>query len=221
MAILCLTFASGAKALPMSLDTLLAPGASLDSGALRFSQFAYSNTGDMAKAQDIMVDMFVDAEGHAGISIIGDFMDMSESPGPSAASISYSVSVLDSLPSNLVLAAVNMRADFTLTGLGYANLNATVLNESLELIQLFSQNFGNGGPSSTSSGMKVLTSPSRGINVVMDNIDAFASTSPSTPSGAVAKITTIEQTFTVVPEPTTALLVGFGLAGLAVAGTKI
>ena len=67
------------------------------------------------------------------------------------------------------------------------------------------------------SGMKLLTSPSQQINVVMDNIDAFASISPGGPgaSPAVASITTIEQTFTVVPEPGTALLLGLGLVGLA------
>ena len=211
VAILCLAFASSAKALPVGLNTLIAPGMSLDSGPLRFSEFAYSNTGDMAKAEEILVDMFVDLDGHAGISITGDFMDESTSIGPSAASISFSVSVID--PMDLVV-AVTMGADFSLTGLGYANLNANVLNESLELIQLFSHNFGNGITSSPVNPVtKILTSPSGQISVVMDNIDAFA-------SNGFAKITTIEQTFTVVPEPATALLVGFGLTGLAVAGRQ-
>ena len=210
---LCLGFVSSAQAL--SLADLLAPGESMVSGGLQFSQFAYSNTGDMAEAQDIMVDMFVDGDGNAGISITGDFMDTSNSMSPSAAAISYSVSILDSLSPTLVIESVIIRADFVLTDLGYANLNATVLNESLELIQLFSHNFG-AGASSMDSGMKLLTPPSQQINVVMDNIDAFASISG--PGTAVASISTIEQTFTVVPEPGTALLVGFGLAGLALAG---
>jgi hypothetical protein len=217
---LCLGFVSSAQALPLA--DLLAPDESMVSGYLEFSQFAYSNTGDMAKAQDIMVDVFVDAKGNPGISITGDFMDMSESPGPSAASISYSVSVLDTLSPDLVVEAVTMRADFMLDGPGYANLNASVVNGSLALIQLFSHNFDEEGPTGVDSGMRVLTSPSRQINIVVDNIDAFAPAALDKidPSSGFAKITTIEQTFTVVPEPETALLVGFGLAGLGLAGKQ-
>jgi hypothetical protein len=217
---LCLGFVSSAQAL--SLADLLAPGESIVSGALRFSQFAYSNTGDMATAQEITVNVFNDDKGNPGISVTGDFMDMSQSPGPSAASIFYSVSVLDTLSPDLIVEAVTMKAHFILDGPGYANLNASVLNESLELIQLFFHNFDEEGVSDVASGMRVLTSPSRQINVVMDNIDAFASDSLDKidPSSGFAQITTIEQTFTVVPEPGTALLVGFGLAGLALAGKQ-
>jgi hypothetical protein len=132
-----------------------------------------------------------------------------------------SASILDSLSPSLVIESVNIRAGFVLTDLGYPNLNASVLNGSLELIQLFSHNFG-AGASSMDFGMKLLTPPSQQINVVMDNIDAFAFVAPggSGASPAVASITTIEQTFTVVPEPGTALVAGFGRAG-AGAGRQV
>jgi len=213
----CLGLTAPAQAI--SLADLLVPGASIDHGDLRFSEFAYSNVGDMAKPLDIVVSTIFDLDGNAGISISGDLSDSSESPGPSAASISYSVSILDSVPSTYSLTAVNIEASFFLSDLGYANLNATVLNESLDLIQLFSHNLGVPAPP-IDSGVKSLSTPGRKISVVMDNIDAFASLSLGSTGPGISGITSIEQTFTVVPEPGTALLLGLGLFGLAFAGQR-
>jgi hypothetical protein len=217
----CLGLTAPAQAISLSLADLLVPGASIDHGDLRFSEFAYSNVGDMAKPQDIVVSTIMDLDGNAGISVSGDLSDSSDSPGPSAASVSYSVSILDAVPLTHKLTAVNIEANFFLNDLGYANLNATVLNESLDLIQLFSHNLG--VPASpVDSGMKSLSTPSRKISVVMDNIDAFASLSLGSTGPGISGITHIEQTFTVtvVPEPGTALLLGLGLFGLAFAGQR-
>ena len=216
---LCLGFVSSAQAL--SLADLLVPGIVLDSGTLRFSEFAYSKTGDMANAEDITVVMSMDMDGNAGISITGNFMDSSSSAGPSGASISYSVSVLDSLSPDLVIEAVNIGATFDLDGPGYANLTGNVLNGSLELIQLFSHVFEGGSDTSPMNPvMKSLSFPSGQISVVMDNIDAFSFLSSAISPAEMASITTIDQTFSVVPEPGTALLLGIGLAGLGLAGKQ-
>ena len=45
----------------MPLSNLLTPGATLNSGALRFSNFAYTHTGDRAAAADVKVTPFTDA----------------------------------------------------------------------------------------------------------------------------------------------------------------
>jgi hypothetical protein len=52
---------------------LLTPGATLDSGALGFSNFAYTSTGDMPQAANITVSAYTDSAGHAGIALMGSF----------------------------------------------------------------------------------------------------------------------------------------------------
>jgi hypothetical protein len=194
------------------MTDLLMPGAFLDSGSLRFSNFAYTNIGDMANAGGVMVDAITLA-GDEGISISGSLQDLASSPAPSAASISYTVSFIDSL-SPLKINEVKIEADFSVTGPGYANLNANVLNTSIDLIQLFAHNFGT-GTTETSSGQKSLT-PTSELSVVMENIDAFAQE-----TSTAAGISEIRQTFAVVPEPGTAMLLALGLCGLAITGTRV
>ena len=196
----------------VSLASLLLPGASLDSGNLRFSDFTYASTGDMALASNVAVEGFTDLDGDDGIRIEGNFEDLTSSPGASGASISYSVSFVGGPPS-LSINRVKLKADFSVPGLGYANLNATILNSaSLDLIQLYAHNFGT-SLAVSDTGSKNLT-PAQGLDVVMENIDAFGSTD-------TAGISLIERSFTVVPEPATALMVGLGLTGLAFASRRI
>ena len=205
--LLLVSVAGPARAMP--LTDLLLPGAVLDSGNLRFSNFAYAQSGDMAAASNIMV-MGIVLGGDDGISITGSLKDSASSPDPSAASISYKVSILGGPPS-LQITGVKIEADFSVTEPGYANLNASVLNTGIDLVQLFAHNFG-AGTTETNIGQKSLA-PSSELNVVMDNIDAFAQT-------GTAEISEIRQAFTVVPQPSSGILLALGLGGLAIAGRR-
>ena len=206
--LLLVSVAGPARAMPLA--DLLLPGVVLDSGSLRFSNFAYAQSGDMAAAADIVVIGIV-LGGDDGIAITGSLKDSAGNTAPSAASISYKVSVVGG-PPPLQITGVKIEADFSVTEPGYANLNASVLNTSIDLIQLFAHNFG-GGTTETNSGQKSLT-PSSELNVVMENIDAFAQM-------GTAEISEIRQAFTVVPEPGSAILLALGLCGLAIAGRRI
>jgi len=143
--------------------------------------------------------------------LTGSFDDYGTSPLASAATISFSVSVLDSLPT-LSISGAHLAADFSVPQPGYADLSAAILHGgSLESIQLFSTNLG-GVVTTVDEGQTSFT-PSSELSVVVDDVDAFVSL------GTVG-ISAIYQSFTVVPEPSTSLLIGLGLVGLGVAGNR-
>lgn len=206
---MCLGTATLSQASSVTLDTLLAPGASFISGDKVFDNFMYAFTGDMPAASDINVIAITDINGNHGIRFQGGFMDH-VGGGASDALITFDVAVED--PSKFLITGAEMLGNPMIAGLpgvtGMAIVTETFAPapESMQIFHL---------PPGVFDGADSVTfgSTYTKLNVRKDILLESMVNNVGT---GVANLSQIDQTFVqrMVPEPTSLGLAGLGVLGL-------
>jgi hypothetical protein len=193
------------------LSTLVA-GDTIVAGDKTFGGFTYSITGDMPSGNLVNVIPIQDDEGNFGIRFQGGFIDTTGAVGGSDALITYTVTA----------GAGNLISDAHLQG------NPTRLGQlgSMSVTETFLPLGANGQftmkiyddqnvtpPKLVDS--TVFTTPVKSLTVQKD-ILGLAKVNPNSPElPQTVTLSFVDQTFSQVPEPASALLVFASIAGLA------
>ena len=193
-------------------------------GDKMFDRFIYSFTGDMPEPDDISVTA-IEVDDHYGIRFQGPFVDL-PGGGLSDAALTFEVAVTpEAIERGWRISDAHLFGsgfgDFSLAGPGafisvdenfIGNTPRATENGADAGMTVFASNSGAGGSRGEDS---VFFDKLHTRLKVQKDILAFSTEEGQLP----ARMTIIDQTFSqqVIPEPTTMLLLGMGMIGMAVA----
>jgi len=197
-----LVLPGSAAAISFSLEELIDDQLSIQVGDKVFSDFDYEWNGDMPSASEVIVADLVDQDGNFGISFLGGFLDFPDESS-SVAVIRYTVTSLGAR-----IDGAHLAADPVAPGGGVILVNET---------------FGEVGPPSLlvfadGDAMKFLDW--RSFEPTQESLRVTKEIVGNATGDRFVEVSVIDQSFSQVPEPGTALLLGIGLSGLAFAGRQ-
>lgn len=197
---------------PVLLSTLVVPGATLVVGDKTFGGFTYSITGDMPAAPLVNVIPIQDDFGNFGVRFQGAFIDTTGVAGGSDALITYNVTA----GAGFLISDAHLQGNPTRLGpFGSISVTETFLPLGAQgqfTMKIYDDQNVN-PPKLVDS--TIFTTPTKTLNVQKD-ILALAKVNPNDPNGpSTVTLSFVDQTFSQIPEPTSALLVLGGITAFA------
>lgn len=206
---LCVPFAAPCRAETMVIDgpvvlSDLTGGDTLIVGDKVFSNFTYAATGDMPLADYVNVIPIQDCDGNFGIRFQGGFIDL---PGKSASDALITFSVTPS--AGMLIHDVHLAANVDLFGGdGFAGISETFLPDFQFSLNVFDD--GTTQQLIDWADLPELVGPGQTIETLQVQKDILLLSS----NGPAATISFVDQTFSQVPEPASALLLLVALCGI-------
>ncbi len=210
--ILCAVFALGATtARAELLSDLISSSGTVVVGGLTFSGFSYSDTGNMPDATGVNVFGYTNGAGDAGLLFQGSFLDFPGNGG-SDAFVDFHVAVNNGISK---IDSATLAGNPALIGPGPASMSVTetfLPDAPSAKMSIFANR-----PGGQQLSDSVSLAPGYTQLDVQKDILAFASTTADLVGAPTLSFFT--QTFHVVPEPSSMVLFGFGVA-LVLASTR-
>jgi len=173
----------------------------LSVGGKFFDNFSYAGTGDVPAADGVNVIPIQDCDGNVGIRFQGGFIDL---PGgnPSDALIAFNASI-DAGP-GMVIDGVHLAFNgSSVGGGGFAGITETFLPLNSPVLNVFDDGMGN-----------VQLSDWAAVDPAVQTLQIQKDIILNAGTGVAATLSFVDQTFSMVPEPNSMVLLLIGFVGL-------